>query len=143
MQEVNGCSEAKAVKAWIASRGVIKASKSDVERAETINAMMLTPLPILPRHEGDQVLPFALGLWDEICNRAKPETSRTALRKATSSYTHRKSYLYASAQPDAMRHDIEGSPVEPVSAEDRYRAQLAFLALREKYAKLAADNTPV
>lgn len=131
-QASNATDKAGRMKPWADSRGPIAASRADVMRAIAINALLTQPLAILPQQEGDPVKPFAIGLWKDINQHLNPDAARTALRRATGAFVHGKNYLYACAQPDAMRHDIDGNSVEPVSTDDRLRAQVGFLALHEK-----------
>ncbi|QPB24198.1 ProQ/FinO family protein [Rhizobium sp. 007] len=123
-------------KLWTESRGVIAAGPNEIGKAEAINALLVRPIELLPRREGDAIKPFALGIWTEI--RAllmKPDLPVSALRRATSVYTHSKRYYFACAQPDAKRHDVDGNPVGPVSDEDRLAAQTTALSLK-------ANSTP-
>jgi len=54
------------------------------------------------------------------------------LRKAVSRYAYSAGYLYALAQPDAQRHEINGEAVEPVSEHDRINARQSFLLVQKK-----------
>ncbi|MFB9948651.1 ProQ/FINO family protein [Rhizobium puerariae] len=119
-------------KLWTASRGPIAANETDVRKAEAINALLVRPIAILPAKPGDPIRPFALGLWNEIRPLLKPDMGVTALRRATAAFIHSKRYFLASAQPDSMRHDIDGHPVEPLSAEDRLAAQERFMSLKQR-----------
>jgi ProP effector len=123
-------------KLWTESRGVIAAGPNEIGKADAINALLLRPIGLLPRVEGDPIKPFALGVWTEIRMLMKPDVSVTALRRATSAYTHSKRYYLACAQPDAQRHDVDGNPVGPVSDEDRLAAQTVVLSLK-------ANSSPV
>jgi len=115
---------------WKVSRGPIAATEMDVKKSEAINAMLIHPIKVLPSNVGDPIRPFALGLFQEIRLLLKPECGVTALRRATGAYVRSKRYYFASAQPDSMRHDIDGNPVEPLTAEDRFAAQERFLSLK-------------
>ncbi|MQB46505.1 ProQ/FINO family protein [Rhizobium sp. ICMP 5592] len=113
-------------------RGPILAAATDIQKAETISALLIRPIGILPREPGDQIRPFAIGLFDEIRTLMKPEVTATILRRAVAAFVHSKRYYCASAQLDSMRHDIEGAPLEPLTDEDRMTAQTRFLALKLK-----------
>lgn len=115
---------------WTESRGAIAAGPNEIGKAEAINALLVRPIGLLPQVEGDPIKPFALGVWTEIRALLKPDLSVTALRRATSVYTHSKRYYFACAQPDAQRHDVDGKPVGPVSDEDRLAAQTTVLSLK-------------
>lgn len=116
-------------KAWTEIKGPIKAGRTNVERAEAINALLIRPIALLPLDETDNIKPFSIGVWNDIRSLLKPGATTSQLRRATSAYTHAKRYYLACAQPDAIRHDIDGQPVEAVSAEDRLAAQVVFQKL--------------
>lgn len=117
-------------KLWTISRGPIEANEFDLKRAEAINVLLLRPIGILPGKTGDPIKPFAVGLWNDIRALLRPEVSQTMLRRATAAYTHSKRYLFASAQPDAKRHDLDGEPVSEMLPEHRNAAQSQFLRLK-------------
>ncbi|MFP3546723.1 ProQ/FINO family protein [Rhizobium sp. SIMBA_035] len=119
-------------KTWTVSRGLIAATQADVEKANAINAMLSEPVGILPKAAGDPIRPFSLGLFNDIKARLKPEFGVTALRRATAFYIFSKRYYFASAQPDSMRHDIDGKPVAPLTAADRAAAQKSFLEVKRR-----------
>jgi hypothetical protein len=103
--------------------GPIPAREIDVSKAEAINALLTRPIPILPMKAGDPIRPFALGLWAEIRLLLRPEFSVSMLRRATGAYLHSKRYHLAIAQPDSVRHDIDGTPIGTVSDADSLAAQ--------------------
>jgi hypothetical protein len=112
------------------SQGAIAAGAADIEKAKAIAALLVQPIGLLPQASGDPIKPFAIGVWNDIRMLLKPDTPVTSLRRATSAYTHSKRYLFACAQPDAYRHGIDGTPITPVSDEDRIAAQLAVTKLK-------------
>jgi hypothetical protein len=114
---------------WTSSRGPVIANELDLVKAGAINAMLSHDIAILPTQPGDPIRPLAIGLWVEIRALLRPEGGVTALRRATGAYLHSKRYYFATAQPDSMRHDIDGNPIEPVTASDRLAAQQRFLSL--------------
>ncbi|MBB3137894.1 sRNA-binding protein [Rhizobium pisi] len=122
-------------KPWKISRGQIAASELDVEKASAINTLLIRPIGVLPAKPGDPVLPFAVGLFNELRALLKPDAGVTTLRRATAAYVHCRRYYFASAQPDSMRHNLDGEPVEPLSEEDRLVAQKRFLSLKQSAAK--------
>ncbi|MBB2674233.1 MULTISPECIES: ProQ/FINO family protein [Rhizobium] len=130
-------------KPWKISRGPIAATELDVEKANAINSMLIRPVGVLPAKPGDPVLPFAVGLFNELRPLLKPEAGVTTLRRATAAYVHCRRYYFASAQPDSMRHNIDGEPVEPLSAEDRLVAQKRFLSLKQSAKAEAPEPAPV
>lgn len=124
------------------ARGPVAATEADIRKAEAINAMLVRPIAILPDAKGDQIRPFAVGLFDQIRPLMKPEVAATALRRAIGAFVHSKRYYAASAQPDSMRYDIDGSAVEPLSEEDRLIAQKRLAALKAKSDQAAAPPAP-
>jgi hypothetical protein len=120
------------MKSWTVSRGPVAAIPIDVEKAAAINNLLRQPAGILPASTGDAIRPFARGLFEELRSALKPDVTVTTLRRAVAAFVHSKRYYFASAQPDAYRHDINGCPVEPVSTEDRLLAQQRFLGLSRK-----------
>ncbi|APO77831.1 conjugation repressor FinO/ProQ protein (plasmid) [Rhizobium etli 8C-3] len=112
------------------SQTPIAATEFDVQKAAAISMLLVRPIGILPDKPGDQIRPFALGLFNDIRALAKPDVKATALRRAVGSFVHSKRYYFASAQSDSMRHDIDGKPVEPLSTEDRLVAQRRLLSLK-------------
>lgn len=117
-------------KPWIESSGPIIATESDVLKAGAINALLVRPIGVLPEKAGDQIRPFALGLFNDMRPLLKLDTPLMKLRRAMAVYAHSKRYYFASAQPDSMRHDLSGAPVEPVSEDDRLLAQKRFLEFK-------------
>ncbi|MFS8148359.1 ProQ/FINO family protein [Rhizobium sp. BR 249] len=122
-------------KPWKISRGPIAATELDVEKANAINTLLIRPVGVLPAKPGDPVLPFAVGLFNELRPLLKPDAGVTTLRRATAAYVHCRRYYFASAQPDSMRHNLDGEPVEALSEEDRLVAQKRFLSLKHTAAK--------
>lgn len=118
--------------AWKVSRGPVKVDRYSLEVAKAINAMLTAPISVLPKVEGDLVLPFRVGIGAEIEKLLRPTASAKELRKALRRYAYSAAYLYASAQPDACRHEINGEPIEPVSELDRVNARQSFLIVQEK-----------
>ncbi|WP_064684147.1 ProQ/FINO family protein [Rhizobium bangladeshense] len=127
---------------WKISRGPIAATELDVQKANAINSMLIRPVGVLPAKPGDPVLPFAVGLFNELRPLLKPDAGVTTLRRATAAYVHCRRYYFASAQPDSMRHNIDGQPVEPLSVEDRLVAQKRFLSLKQSVKAEAPEPAP-
>jgi sRNA-binding protein len=117
-------------KPWSESCGPVTASERDVQKAGAINALLVRPIDVLPQKAGDPIRPLAVGIFSEIRALLKPDVGVTKLRRATAIYVRLKRYYFASAQPDSMRHDLAGAPVEPVSAADRLEAQRRFLEMK-------------
>lgn len=128
-------------KIWTkAARRPIVADSYALGLASTINNMLVEPIGILPCRAGDQMRVFAIGIHPFVKAKLKPGTPAKLFSTAMHRYVRGASYLLALAQPGAMRHDIDGNPVEPVSEADRVRAQFAYLALRERLKQLRFAN---
>lgn len=121
---------------WTISRDPIVATELDVKKATAIGVLLVRPIDVLPSKPGEIIRPFALGLWNEIRPLLKPDTPVMALRRATSAFLHSKQYYFACAQPDSMRHDIDGNPIEPLSPADRLAARQRLIALKQIPAKI-------
>jgi sRNA-binding protein len=67
----------------------------------------------------------------------KPDGDVKALRQAITRYVMSKGYLSTCAQPGAMRYNLEGQPVEPVSEEHRIDAQAHLEVLRQRIQRRA------
>lgn len=72
---------------WKESRGPIKVSDFTVALAQTINDMLVAPIAVLPRVEGDMVRPFKIGIGREIKGRLRTDISRVRLNRALHLYT--------------------------------------------------------
>lgn len=129
---VVGERQQKVPTAWKVSRGPVKADRYTLETAKAIEAMLTVPIAVLPKVEGDLVLPFRVGVGADIEMLLRPDASPKDLRKALRRYAHSAGYLFASAQPDAYRHEINGEAVEPVSEVDRINARQSFLIVQRK-----------
>ncbi|ACM39615.1 MULTISPECIES: ProQ/FinO family protein [Rhizobium/Agrobacterium group] len=125
-------SNTKPLSPWKASRGPIKVDRYSLEAAKAVNALLNEPIAVLPSAEGETVLPFRIGINTDIERRLRPDAALSDLRKALRRYTHSAAYLYATAQPDALRHDIVGQPCEAVRDEDRLNARQSFLIVQER-----------
>ncbi|MGK6317737.1 ProQ/FinO family protein [Neorhizobium sp. DT-125] len=132
--------QAKLLTPWKASRGPIRADRFALEAARTVDALLIEPIGVLPNAEGEIIRPFKIGIGLEIQQRLKPEVTVSNLRKALRRYTHSSSYPFAMAQPDAMRHDIAGDPVEPVSEQDRLNARQSFVVIRARREQLRKER---
>ncbi|MBY4612721.1 ProQ/FINO family protein [Rhizobium sp. 268] len=127
---------------WKISRGPIAATELDVEKANAINTLLIRPVGVLPAKPGDPILPFAVGLFNELRPLLKADAGVTTLRRATAAYVHCRRYYFASAQPDSMRHGVDGVPFEALSSEDRLVAQKRFLSLKQNNGKVEAPEQP-
>ncbi|KAB2739930.1 MULTISPECIES: ProQ/FINO family protein [Brucella/Ochrobactrum group] len=121
----------------IASKPVTATDK-DLRRAMAIADLLVQPLGILPAAVGDPIRPVAIGFFQQVSPYLSPGESVTALRRAIGAYVHSKRYYLACSRPDAMRHDINGEPVEPVSDSDQLNAQKRLQIFREQKSQTPA-----
>jgi sRNA-binding protein len=63
-----------------------------------------------------------IGIWREITARTDP-VSHAALKVQIAVLARSRPYIAACAAKGAMRHDLDGKAVEPVSAVHRQRAK--------------------
>jgi sRNA-binding protein len=78
-------------------------------------------------------LPFAIGVHQHLAELMPADDPRqTELRAWFSRWTSRSSYLWALIRHQAMRHDLDGNPVEPVSPKHQ---ALARKTLNERKAR--------
>lgn len=128
------------------NRGQIAVSDYYLKKAQAINALLVRPIAILPTEPGDTIKPFAVGLFDEIRYLLRPDCALIALRRAVGAYVNSKAYFLVSAQPDSMRHDIDGHEIEPLSEEARRFAQERLFSGRNHRAttdaKASAKSEP-
>ena len=94
---------------------------SGTTAALALLAMLTERYPATFRHEGEPPRPLAIGTGDRlIAERAlDPALVHTAMRL----YTRRHAYRHALAQDGAMRVDLDGHEVEPVSQEHQALAR--------------------
>lgn len=118
-------------KSQISSKPVIATDK-DIRRATAITDLLVQPLGVLPVAVGDPIRPVAIGFFQQVSPFLSPGVSVTALRRAIGAYVHSKRYYLACGRPDAMRHDINGEPIEPVSESDQLNAQKCLQIFREQ-----------
>lgn len=123
-----------------AARRPIVADKYALVFADTINGLLVEQIGVLPRSAGDLMKPFVIGIDPEVRASLKPDAPYKAFFTAMRRYTRSAAYLLALAQPDSMRFNIEGDPVEGVSDGDRIHAQRSYLALRARLKQLREDR---
>ncbi|RYH00043.1 MAG: hypothetical protein EON58_01745 [Alphaproteobacteria bacterium] len=104
----------------------IKADPYGVNAATAINDLLTKPLTVLPRAAGDDVRPLTIGIRFEMERWMKPNVSTSNLLSALRRYVRSSVYLLAASQPGAYRHDVDGTPIEPVDEMDRLRAWQMF-----------------
>lgn len=90
-------------------------------------AAVLDPLP--PVFAGRWPKPLAIGLGKDLLAVA-PIGTRSRLRFALKCWTRMPSYQAQLCRPGAMRHGLDGEPVEPVSEEHAQHARRKRAASR-------------
>ena len=120
------------IKSPRSNSSLVLAREREITKTEAINALLIRPIAVLPVQLGDPILPFALGLWNDIRPLLKPEISVTALRKVMATYVHSRSYQIAIARAGSFRHDINGEPVESVSDADRLDALKKYEGFKDR-----------
>ncbi|MBB4000139.1 ProQ/FINO family protein [Aureimonas pseudogalii] len=128
---------------WTKKRGPINATAHNVEVAKTINLFLIAPIAVLPDSTDGIMRPFAIGIGAEIKARMKPDAKWSDVSRAIRKYVRSRSYLFAVAQPDAMRHDIDGNPVEPVSKADRMTAMIDWTSIKTTFEKRKSEQALV
>ncbi|MBL0407523.1 ProQ/FinO family protein [Microvirga aerilata] len=95
------------------------------------HVMLFNDLPwsrwpeVLPKTPDDEALPLKVGIYDDLVALLPDDSNtRRAFRRAMGKYARSFRYLDAVASDNAMRHDIDGNTVGPVSELDRHSASL-------------------
>lgn len=89
---------------------------------DAIAALADAGLPLFERMRVEgRCLPMKIGIWREIAPRTDP-VSHAALKAEIAVLARSRPYLSACAAKGAMRHDLDGKAVEPVTEEHRKRA---------------------
>jgi ProP effector len=103
-----------------------------VAHAAALRALLRQPPAVLPNQVGDPLLPLRIGIWDALLALLRPGAEPEALARALRAYTRNPGYFMACARKDAMRHDLDGRAVEPVSEEHRMGARKAIEGRRRR-----------
>jgi sRNA-binding protein len=89
---------------------------------DAILALADAGLPLFERMRAEgRCFPMKIAIWREIASRTDPAW-HAALKAQIAVLARSRPYLAACAAEDAMRHDLDGKAVEPVTAEHRQRA---------------------
>jgi sRNA-binding protein len=110
----------------------VAAREWDVAHAAALRALLTQPPAVLPNQVGDPLLPLQIGVWDALLALLRPGAEPEALARALRAYTRSTGYFMACARKDAMRHDLDGRAVEPVSEEHRTGALKAVQGRRRR-----------
>ena len=114
--------------------GPVAAREWDVAHAAALRALLSESPAVLPKQVGDPLLPLRVGIWDALVALLRPGAEPEALARALRAYTRSMGYFMACARKDAMRHDLDGRAVEPVSEEHRTGALKAVQGRRNRSA---------
>ena len=114
--------------------GPVAAREWDVAHAAALRALLTQPPAVLPNQVGDPLLPLQIGIRDALLALLRPGAEPEALARALRAYTRSTGYFMACARKDAMRHDLDGRAVEPVSEEHRTGAVKAVQGRRRRSA---------
>src|SRR4051794_25378106 len=112
----------------------VAAREWDVAHARALRALLTNPPAVLPNQVGDPLLPLQIGIWDAFLALLRPGAEPEALARALRAYTRSTGYFMACVREEAMRHDLDGRPVEPVSEEHRTGAVKAVQGRRRRSA---------
>lgn len=124
------------------SQQPVLAGAYELRKAAAINELLTIGAAVLPREAGHPILPFEVGIFSQFQARLRPDVPKVKLRRALGAYASSRHYLRALAQPDAMRHDIDGTPRLPVSAGHRTDAQARTDTLSEHLSSLTTPTKP-
>src|SRR3954453_4630623 len=113
-------------------QGPVTAREWDVAHAAALGGLLTQPPAVLPNQVGDPLLPLQIGIRDALLPLLRPGAEPEALARALRAYTRSTGYFMACARKDAMRHDLEGRAVEPVSEEHRTGAVKAVQGRRRR-----------
>jgi hypothetical protein len=70
---------------------------------------------VLPSRVGDPIRPLKIGVHTDLAVLLPDGEAHDVLGRVLRRYTRSTQYLAALAAPDALRHDLAGTPVEPVA----------------------------
>ena len=88
---------------------------------------VLTEWPAaLPSAKGDPVRALVIGAHDQLVSWLRPDQPQAleTLKRVLKHYANSSQYQTALAAPDAMRHALDGTPVEPVAEEHARYARM-------------------
>src|SRR4051812_35192625 len=80
----------------------------------------LSPWPaVLPSEVGDPIRPLKIGVRSDLAVLLPDGEAHEVLSRVLRRYTRGRESLAALAAPDAVRHDLAGTPLEPVAEEPK------------------------
>lgn len=108
-----------------------KATRRTVELADELAALLTTRPAVLVTAVGEPVRPLMVGARGELIALMRPDLAHHHLHRALRRYARCVPYLLACLKDGAMRHDLDGTPVESIAEEHRKLAR-ADLAERRR-----------
>lgn len=97
------------------SDGQVLARDDLIARADRLANLLRERPPVMVAQVGDPIKPFRQGIYRAFKEIARPGVNARQLSKAIWRYTQESGYLLALSRHGAMRHDLDGTPVEPVA----------------------------
>lgn len=120
-----------------------RATGKEVRRANELAALLTERPAVLVTEPGQEVRPLRLGAREELIALLRPNVERRDLQRALFRYTRTIPYQLACLRPGAMRHSLDGTPIERVSEEHRAmaRASLGGLRAQQNERRKVAQDT--
>jgi sRNA-binding protein len=109
-------------------------SSTDLGRQKIVDAqnLLAARFPVFHRWAAPGPWqPLAIGIREHIFARA-PDLDQKLVRKALAHYCNTIQYLQSLIAPGAQRHDLEGKPVAPVTADEAAHARDKRSAIRTR-----------
>jgi len=96
-----------------------------LKQAMVVKSILEERFPACFVKDGQSRKPLKIGIVDELVPLRDEfeDVSRNSIRNFLALYCSDPTYIEACLKPDAMRIDLAGTPVEPVSDEDKARAK--------------------
>ncbi|MEM8950483.1 MAG: ProQ/FinO family protein [Pseudomonadota bacterium] len=105
--------------------------------AEALGIKIQDMPPAFPKAVGDPVRPLKIGVREQVLALMTDAGTRRGSLRALRSYALSLSYLMSVSADGAVRVDLDGSEVEPVSPEHAARARGQIIERRERRERLA------
>jgi hypothetical protein len=119
----------------------VKATDLMLMHAQALQGLLTRPIAVLPQQPGDQVLPFKVGLGQDLLPLLREGVEPKRLTRALQAYVKSGGYLLASSKEGALRHDLDGNPVEEVSQDHRQGAAWLIKARQAKREPVPKTST--
>ena len=105
-------------------------------------AVIVADQPVFPNTVGDQIRPLQVGVRATLAAMLPPGDAAALadLDLVLKRFTKSDRYLGAVGMPGAMRHDLDGKPVEPVLAEHARWARVDLNGRLKRWAQKRAEQ---